>query len=358
MEMFETDISRRSFISTPAKIIPIVALGGTALGAIAQANAQQTGTQAQSGGKKKVVILATGGTIAGTADSQTELVAYTAAQRTVHELLAGIPVPDSVEFEGYQIAQVDSKDMRFQIWRDLALKIEEVIARPDVSGIVITHGTDTLEETAYFLHLAVNASKPVVLTAAMRPATAFGADGPLNLINSITLASSDAKGVMAMLDGYIYSGEEVRKGHTSRVQAFSAGEAGALGTVEGDMIRQWRPWPVSQPIIKTSQLPENISKWPWVEIVTSCAGTTGAIIPALVGAGVKGIVIAATGNGTIHENLIAQAHEAQKKGLPIVRAARVGDGVISSADDDGIVRSPCTLPVKARVRMLVELLKA
>ena len=356
MDMLGTDISRRSVISTPARFVPVAPSGGTGFGAASQANAQEAGVQTQSDGKKKVVVLATGGTIAGTAQSKVELVAYTAAQRTVHELLTGIPVPDAIEFEGYQIAQVDSKDMRFQIWRDLALKIEEVIARPDVSGVVITHGTDTLEETAYFLHLTVNASKPVVLTAAMRPSTAFGADGPLNLIHSITLASSNAQGVMAMLDGYIYSGEEVRKGHTTRIQAFSAGEAGALGVIEGDMIRQWRPWPVSQQMIKPAQLPADVSQWPWVEIVTSCAGTTGAIVPALVSAGVKGIVVATTGNGAIHENLIPELQEAQKNGLPVVRAARVGDGTLSSADDDGIVRSACTLPAKARVLMLLDLL--
>lgn len=367
MNHIERGLSRRNFISTPAKFVPAVALvsamgltvaasaqGGSAMAAVP---ASQGDGSVMQGGNKKVVIIATGGTIAGTADSSTELVAYTAAQRTVHELLAGIPIPENIDFEAIQLAQVDSKDMNFKIWRDLATKVEEVLARSDVDGIVITHGTDTLEESAYFLSLAVDATKPVVFTAAMRPSTALGADGPLNLLDSITVASSDAKGVMAVLDGYIYSGKDVRKGHTTRVQAFSAGEAGALGTVEGNRIRQWRTWPVSAPILKPSQLPVDVATWPWVEIIQSNAGTTGAVVPALVGAGVNGIVVAATGNGTIHENLIPYLQEAQIQGVKVVRAGRVGDGVISSADDDGILRSDVTLPVKARVLMIAELLQ-
>lgn len=357
MDTSHTDLSRRHFISTPAKVLPIIALGATGLAGIDSAQAQDTMIQTKSGDRKKVVILATGGTIAGTADSEVEMVAYTAAQRTVDELLAGVPVPDFIDFEAYQIAQVDSKDISFQIWRDLALKVEEIIARPDVSGVVITHGTDTLEETAYFLDLTVNATKPVVLTAAMRPATALGADGPLNLLNSITLAVSGGKGVMAVLNGLVYSGAEVRKEHTSRVEAFSAGQAGPIGMIEGDIIYQWRPWPTSQQILKPSKIPADTNKWPWVEIVMSCAGCTGEAVPALVNAGVNGIVVAATGNGTIHERMLEKLLLAQDGGLPIVRAARVGDGLISSADTDGIIKSPCTLPAKARVRMIVELLK-
>lgn len=362
--------SRRNFISTPAKLIPAVALASVAgLGPITVASAQptaqtqgssQTHTTASAQGSnsmKKVVVIATGGTIAGTASSETEVVRYTAAQRSVNDLLAGIPVPETCEFEAYQLAQVDSKDMSFEVWRNLALKVEEVLARTDVTGIVITHGTDTLEETAYFLHLTVNAKKPVVFTAAMRPSTALGADGPVNLLDSITLAQdSKAHGVMCVLDGRIYSGEDIRKGHTYRIQAFSAGEAGPIGSIEGGEIRQWRNWPAGEQIVKPSQLPQDMAKWPWVEIVTSCAGTTGSIVPALVQAGVKGVVIAATGNGTIHESIIAKAKAAQAKGVSVVRAARVGDGVILGPDEDGIEKSACALPVKARVLMIAQML--
>ena len=365
------DESRRHFISTPVKLFPAVALAGAtgfaAPSAFAQAapaaqNAQASSTvQGQirtSNQMKKIFVIATGGTIAGTASSQTEVVSYTAAQRTVNDLLAGIPRPENREFEGYQLAQVDSKDMSFEVWRNLVLKVQEVLARPDIAGIVITHGTDTLEETSYFLHLAVNATKPIVFTAAMRPSTALSADGPANLLDSITLAGVDnAQGVMCVLDGRIYGAEDIRKRHTYRIEAFQAGEAGPIGAVEGGIVRQWRNWPVSQPIVQASQLPEDTAKWPWVEIVESCAGTTGAIVPALVGAGVNGLVIAATGNGTIHKDLIAHAKEAMAQGIPVVRAARVGDGVILGEDEDGIAKSACTLPVKARVLMIAQLLR-
>ena len=367
---FQTDPSRRNFISTPAKLIPAMMLAsaaGIAPTQIAQAQTTQpspsetstanTMTQGTTPQKNKVVVIATGGTIAGTASSETEVVNYTAAQKTVNDLLSGIPLPENCDFEAYQLAQVDSKDMSYEVWRKLAIKVDEVLARSDVTGIVITHGTDTLEETALFLHLMVNANKPVVLTAAMRPATALGADGPINLMDAITVAQEPgAHGVLAVADGRILSGYDVRKTHTYRIDTFSPGEAGAIGAIEGGVVRQWRNWPKSTPLMKATTLPEDTNKWPWVEIVTSCAGTNGTIIPALLGAGVNGIVIAATGNGTVNETLVKHIKDVQTKKIPLVRAARVNDGVIQGEDGDGIPASECTLPVKARVLMIAQIL--
>lgn len=348
--------SRREFLSTSAKLLPAFALASTTFAQTPQNIPQPTSLDSVASQKKKVFVIATGGTIAGTADSQTETVNYTAAQLTVNKLLAGIPVPDHIEFEGHQLAQVDSKDMNFTIWRDLVIKIEELLKREDISGIVITHGTDTLEETALFLDLALKADKPVVMTAAMRPATALSADGPANLLDSITLAATTgARGVMCVLNGYIYAGSEIRKAHTTRIDAFTAGEAGALGAIDNGVIRMFRDYPISQGIINASKLPASSEAWPWVEILTSCAGYSDRALLALVNAKVDGIVIAATGNGTIHENLSKGFKQAQ--GVRMVRAGRVNDGAIIGADENGLETAPYTAPVKARVWLIVQLLK-
>jgi len=304
-----------------------------------------------------IFVIATGGTIAGSAKNQTEFVNYQVGTHSVNDLLGGIPLPRDVNFAGDQLAQIDSKDMSFEVWRNLALKVQEALDRPDINGVVITHGTDTLEETAYFLHLSLNAHKPVVLTAAMRPASALSADGPANLSDAITLANcSDAKGVMCVLDSRIYSAFDIRKGHTYRLNAFNGGEAGAIGAIEGGVIRKWRAWQNSEPIISSLDLPEDSSQWPWVEIVTSCAGANGKIIPALVKAGINGIIIAATGNGTMHEVLIKQAQWAKTQGVRIKKAARVSDGVILGIDKNGFAIAKPSSPVKARILMIAQLL--
>jgi len=305
----------------------------------------------------KIFVIATGGTIAGTASSKTDAVNYTVGALNVNELLADIPTPSNVIFEGLQLAQIDSKDMSFTVWRNLALKVQEIADRPDVNGVVITHGTDTLEETAYFLHLTLNTNKPIILTAAMRPATALSADGPANLLDAITVASyKAAKGVICVLNGRIYGAQDIRKSHTYRLDAFNAGEAGAIGAIENGVIRIWRNFPANGQIINANQLPINDNDYPWVEIITSCAGVNQKIIETLVQAGVDGIIIAATGNGTIHEDLIKQANFAQKKGVLVAKAARVGDGVILGDDQGSIMPAQISLPTKARVLMILQLL--
>jgi len=307
---------------------------------------------------QKILVLATGGSIAGTAGDQGETVRYVSAQRGVDELLSGLAVPVGLKMEARQLVQVDSKDMSFAIWRQLALSIAQALKHPDVKGIVITHGTDTLEETAYFLHHVLQAHKPVVLTAAMRPATALGADGPVNLVDAMTLAGIDgAHGVMCVMNGRIFGAEDIRKSHTYRLDAFAAGEAGALGALEAGQVRQWRAWPeATHKAVQPEDLPEDEGQWPWVEVVFSCVGTTGAAVDALVKQGVRGIVVAATGNGTVHEGLLPSLKKAQQQGVLVVRAARVGDGVILGDDPDGIARAANVSPVKARVQLILELL--
>jgi L-asparaginase len=162
---------------------------------------------------KRIVILGTGGTIAGQARASGDNVDYVAGQIAVADLLAEIPALKCFVLDTEQVAQIDSKDMSFAIWRDLALRVAHHLARDDVAGIVITHGTDTLEETAYFLHRVLAPAKPVVLTAAMRPAGALAADGPQNLLDSVRLAAwPEARGVVACMAGTVHAGQRRTQG--------------------------------------------------------------------------------------------------------------------------------------------------
>src|SRR5438132_2292849 len=175
----------------------------------------------------KVVVLGTGGTIAGTAADELDNVGYTAGQLAVAQLVRAVPALAAVAIECEQVAQLDSKDMGHAAWRDLALRCAHHLARPEVAGIVVTHGTDTLEETAWFLQRVLAPAKPVVMTAAMRPATALQADGPQNLLDAVTVARAPgARGVVAVLAGVVHGAREVRKVHPYRVDAFGSGDAG------------------------------------------------------------------------------------------------------------------------------------
>ena len=194
-----------------------------------------------------VVILGTGGTIAGTAASATDNVGYSAAQRSVADLLQAVPALAGTHLEAEQLAQLDSKDMDASTWQHLARRVAHHLARPGVVGVVVTHGTDTLEETAWLLQRVLAPHKPVVLVAAMRPATAMAADGPQNLLDAVTVARTPgARGVLAVLAGQVHGAAEVRKVHTYRLDAFGSGDAGPLAVVEQGRVRRFRDWPSGQ----------------------------------------------------------------------------------------------------------------
>lgn len=305
-----------------------------------------------------VVILGTGGTIAGTAKNAADNVGYTAAQIGVAQLLAAVPALAGQALEAEQLSQIDSKDMGFAVWRALALRVAEHLARPEVAGVVITHGTDTLEETAYFLQRVLAPNKPIVMTAAMRPATALLADGPQNLLDAVTVArSAGASGVVAVLAGEVHSAFDLRKDHTYRLTAFGSGDAGVIAQVEEGRLRQHRPWPAGE-ALGVHRLPAEAAPWPWVEIVTSHAGARATLVETMCRAGVRGIVAACTGNGSLHHELEAALLEAQSAGVRIVRSSRcLGGAVIASAGQ--ALPSACALtPVQARVEMILALLEA
>ncbi|WP_447775458.1 asparaginase [Variovorax boronicumulans] len=316
-------------------------------------------THSSLSGTRRVVVLGTGGTIAGKAASSGDNIGYTAGQVGVADLLGGIEAPAGVTLVAEQVAQLDSKDMDADTWCRLAARCAHWLAQPDVAGIVVTHGTDTLEETAFFLHAVLAPAKPVVLTCAMRPATALSPDGPQNVRDALVVASTPgAKGVTVVCAGTVHSGLDVQKVHTYRLDAFASGDAGPVGYVEEGEVRRVRAWP--QGASADAARLDAVSKpWPRVEIVMSHAGASGAIVEALLlpsAEPLRGLVVAATGNGTVHHALEAAALKAQDAGVAVLRATRCTNGRILPKPGDGLRDAGALTPVKARVALALELL--
>jgi L-asparaginase len=307
---------------------------------------------------KKIAVLATGGTIAGKAATVHDNVGYTAAQVRIQELLAAVPALAALPLVSEQLAQIDSKDMTLDIWRELARRCAYWLARDDVQGVVITHGTDTLEETAYFLHAVLAPAKPVVLTCAMRPVTSLVPDGPQNLIDAVTVATAPgSRGVVAVCAGAIHGALEVAKQHTYRLDAFSSGDAGPIGYVEEGELRLLRDWPA--PDDRAAQAFGKFAEaahWPRVEIVMNHAGAGGAIVDTLVARGVEGIVVAGTGNGSVHRDLEEALRQAQAGGVKVVRSTRCAQGRVLARPDDTFPGTGALSPVKARIALMLELL--
>lgn len=309
---------------------------------------------------KKIVVLGTGGTIAGTARDAHDNVGYTAAQVGVEQLLAAIPGLATLPVAAEQVAQIDSKDMDTDTWARLAQRCAHWLAQADVAGIVITHGTDTLEETAFFLQAVLAATKPVVLTCAMRPATALAPDGPQNVLDAVAVAStSEAQGVVVVCAGKIHAAVDVAKQHTYRVDAFSSGDAGPVGYVEEGQIRLLRNWPQAGGGLPAGALQAMTrAKWPRVEIVVSHGGASGRMVEALLAQGIDGLVVAATGNGTVHRQLEAALVAAQSSGVKVLRATRCAEGRVIARPDDVLPGAAALSPVKARIALMLELFDA
>jgi len=320
----------------------------------------------------KLVVLGTGGTIAGQAQSACDNIGYTAAQVGIGELLRAVPGLQGVlaghPLHSEQVAQVDSKDIDFAIWQALAQRVHHHLAKADVAGVVITHGTDTLEETAYFLQavlpLALINAKPVVLTCAMRPASALAPDGPQNLMDAVATAlTAGALGVVVVCAGVVHTALDVQKSHTYRLDAFSSGDAGALAYVEEGKLRLLRNWPVAmdgyaRPAIEKIA---NGTVWPRVEIVMSHAGCGGDLVDALLRLWpdvrpVRGLVVAGTGNGTLHQTLEAALRRAQAQGIQVVRSTRCANGRVLAAATSEFAHSKGLSPVKARIALMLALM--
>ena len=314
---------------------------------------------------RRIVVLGTGGTIAGRAASGGDNIGYTAGQVGVADLLGGIEAPEGLALAAEQVAQLDSKDMEPDVWLQLARRCAFWLAEADVAGVVITHGTDTLEETAFFLQAVLAPGKPVVLTCAMRPASSLSPDGPQNVRDAIAVAATPAaRGVTVVCAGAIHSAFDVQKVHTYRQDAFASGDAGPVGYVEEGAVRRVRDWPESPARSKLIEAGEGAAmQWPRVEILTSHAGATGAMVDLLlqeramgVAEPVRGLVLAATGNGTVHHALEAAALRAQDAGVAVLRATRCASGRILPRPDDKLRDAGALTPVKARIALMLELI--
>jgi L-asparaginase len=307
---------------------------------------------------QSIVILGTGGTIAGQAARADDTVGYRAGVLGVQALVEAVPPLAAFRIEAEQVAQLDSKDMDAVTWQRLAQRAAHHLDREEVQGVVVTHGTDTLEETAWFLQRVLAPTKPLVLTAAMRPASALSADGPQNLLDAVTVASQPgAAGVVAVLAGRVHAAGDLRKRHTARLEAFAGGDVGPVALVAEGRLRMLRPWPAGT-ALGLGAIARDPATWPWVAVVANHAGADGREVRALLGAGVRGLVVAGTGNGTVSAPLeVALVEAARDAGVPVLRCSRCADGAVIEPPGAALPSAGERSPWQARVDLLLQLLQ-
>jgi len=313
-----------------------------------------------------VWVLSTGGTIAGKGASATDLSEYQASSLLGSELLDAVPeVRRFADVTVEQVVNVASPDMTLEVWCRLARRIDEIFcADPKVAGVVITHGTSTLEETAYFLHLTVRHDRPVVLVGAQRPSTAISADGPLNLLNAVrTAASAQArgKGVLVVMNDEINGARDVTKANTYRVETFRSGELGFLGYVDDDQVTFYKASTRRHTVNSEFSLGD-LARWPKVEIVASYAGCSTAPLRALMHEGVQGIVFASPGAGSLSAAEVDAVKELTTPGSPtgpvLMRSTRTGNGRVlgrRAFDALGLLPTDNLSPQKARILLMLAL---
>jgi L-asparaginase len=352
----------------------------------------------------RIAVIGTGGTIAGTAASAAQTTGYQAGALPVSHLLDAVPALGTIaRIDGEQLASIDSKDITTELWVELSLRLDALLANDEIDGAVVTHGTDTLEETAYFLQLTLKSAKPVVLTAAMRPATALSADGPMNLLNAVIVAAAPAsrgRGVLVAFANRIHSARDVTKTSTFSIDAFESPETGPLGWVQEGRVEYVRraerrhtlatPFrlascppvarlgigsqvegtdlapdstsapPAGAPPDDTGVLHDAASPLPTIGVVHSYGGASRIAVDAFAAAGAAGIVVGGTGSGSLHRDIQQGLADAAARGIAVVRASRVGAGHIlhnASAPDDrlGFVSAGSLSPFKARILLMLAL---
>lgn len=340
--------------SRPRRTILALAVGVTACVLAAGAQAP----------KPRIVIVATGGTIAGTADSATAA-GYKSAALAVDLLIAAVPQMKSfADVRGVQVSSVGSQDMNDDRWVKLATEVNALLERADVDGVAITHGTDTMEETAYFLNLVLKSDKPVVMTGSMRPSTSLSADGPLNIYNAVGVASDPrarGRGVLVVANDDIHGARAVMKHHTTDVQTFESPEAGLAGVCLFDD----REFTRAPSWAHTTSTPFSVvagQSLPRVDVIYAHAGMSPDLIDAAVANGAKGLVIAGVGDGNMTTPALDAVRRALGKGVVVVRSTRVGQGIVRrniEIDDDelGTVVSRDLNPSKARVLLKLALVQ-
>lgn len=314
--------------------------------------------------KPQIAILATGGTIAGAGDSAIKS-AYSAGAVTVDKLLAAVPaINEMATIKGEQISSIGSQEMTNAVWLKLAKRVNELLANPEYDGVIITHGTDTVEETSYFLDLTVKSKKPIVFVAAMRSSTSMSADGPMNLYNAVSVAinkETEGKGVVVVMNDEIHSAREVTKVNTSSVNAFASPNAGKLGTVYYGKVNYYMQ-PLRKHTVDAEFDISNLTELPRVDIVYAHPNDTDIFVNAAVKAGAKGIIHAGMGNGNPFPKTQDALAEAVKKGVVVARSSRVGSGrttLHNEVDDEklGFIATDSLNAQKARVLLMLGLTK-
>ncbi|AMM87958.1 L-asparaginase [Bacillus pumilus] len=326
---------------------------------------KEKNTAVETGNKSlsNIKVLATGGTIAGSSDSNTDTTGYKSGALGIDKVIASVPqLKDIANVTGEQVANVGSENVDNALLLKLAKRVNQLLNDDQVDGIVVTHGTDTLEETAYFLHLVVKSDKPVVVVGSMRPASAISADGPLNLYHAVKIASTKeakGKGVMVTLNDRIASARFITKTNTTTTDSFKSLEQGYIGEVAGEVVSFY-----NEPTRKhTADSEFDISKLkelPQVDILYGYQNDQKYVYDAAVKAGAKGIVVAAAGNGTMSTEAINGATDAVKKDVVIVRSSRAGNGIVTHEkmdDEHHFVSSDSLNPQKARILLMLALTK-
>lgn len=311
--------------------------------------------------KPHVHILATGGTIAGAGTSATGS-NYTAGQVAIGTLLDAVPeVNDVAEVTGEQIVNIGSQDMTDDVWLTLSKRINEIFENNEADAVVITHGTDTMEETAFWLSLTVKSKRPVVLVGAMRSSTAMSADGPLNLYNAVVAAADKAsadKGVMVAMNGLLIPGQIVSKTNTTSVETFQASTGGPIGYVFGGKVYYNMSYGLTAQRIVFDV--SNLTKLPKVGIVYAYSNIEADMLDPILNGGYKGVIHAGLGNGNIHKNVFPVLEKAREQGILVVRSSRVpsGNTTLDAEVDDNkyeFIASQSLSPQKARILLMLSL---
>ncbi|GAB1489153.1 asparaginase [Opitutaceae bacterium] len=336
--------------------------------AVALAAFVATAAAAQPAAKPRVLLLATGGTIAGVQPSDGSGQSYRPGVVGVDALVDAVPgLRDRAEIKAEQLMNIGSNNMNDETWLKLAHRVIAGLADPSVDAIVITHGTDTMEESAFLLSLTTGGDKPVVLVGSMRPATAISADGPGNLLDAVTVAahpSARSRGIMVVLNNTIHGARDVTKVNTLRPDAFDSPNAGPLGWVDGTEVKFYHPAPATRGAPTFALAADAVL--PRVDVIYVHAGTDDVLIKASVAAGARGIVIAGSGAGSMTTPAREAVRALAKEGVVFFRTARHSYGPVTLSDagagsgsDEmvGTLAGTDLTPAKARVFLKLALMK-
>lgn len=314
--------------------------------------------------KPKIRIIATGGTIAGVSQSASSS-AYTAGQVGIQSLIQAVPqMLDLADVSGEQLVNIGSQDMNDAVWLKLAKRINQILNQEGYDGVVITHGTDTMEETAYFLNLTVHSDKPVILVGSMRSSDAISADGPANLYNSVAAAADPAskgRGVLCCMNNQLIDAKDIIKYHTTDLATFRGGTFGSVGYVYNSKPYYFRQVTARNTVNSEFNV-DNLTSLPKVGIIYGYANCSPLPIQAFVNAKYEGIVLAGVGDGNFYKDVFDVALKAQNSGIQIVRSSRcpAGPTCLNGEVDDSkyhFVASLALNPQKSRVLLMLALTK-